>query len=53
MTPKTALTGQGTERTDVRVLQVIYSFERGDLPVYLGQQMDAFIRADPDGRVHG
>lgn len=35
--PKTALTGQGTERSDVRALQVIYSFERGTLPVYLGQ----------------
>ncbi|KZC16394.1 efflux transporter periplasmic adaptor subunit [Rhodanobacter sp. FW510-R12] len=43
VTPKTSLTGQSTERTDVRVLQAIYSFERGTLPVYLGQQMDAFI----------
>lgn len=43
VTPKTSLTGLSTERTDVRVLQVIYSFERGTLPVYLGQQMDAFI----------
>lgn len=49
VTPKTSLTGQGTERTDVRVLQVIYSFERGTLPVYLGQQMDAFIQAPPAG----
>jgi multidrug resistance efflux pump len=53
VTPKTSLTGQGSERTDVRVLQVIYSFERGDLPVYLGQQMDAFIRTGPDDRGHG
>jgi hypothetical protein len=29
----------------VRVLQVIYSFERSALPVYLGQQMDVFIEA--------
>ena len=42
---KTALTGQGTERSDVRVLQVVYSFERAALPVYLGQQMDVFIEA--------
>ena len=27
--PKTALSGQGTERPDVRVLQVVYSFARG------------------------
>jgi len=45
VTPKTSLTGQSTERTDVRVLQVVYSFERGKLPVYLGQQMDVFIAA--------
>ncbi len=47
VTPKTSLTGQSTERTDLRVLQVIYSFERGTLPVYLGQQMDAFIQTAP------
>lgn len=47
ITPKTSLTGLSTERTDVRVLQVIYSFERGTLPVYLGQQMDAFIEVPP------
>jgi HlyD family secretion protein len=45
--PKTSMTGQSTERTDVRVLQVVYSFERGKLPVYLGQQMDVFIAAPP------
>lgn len=45
--PKTALTGQGTERSDVRALQVLYSFERGALPVYLGQQMDVYIQAPP------
>lgn len=45
--PKTSLTGQSTERPDVRVLQVIYSAQRSALPVYLGQQMDAFIEAPP------
>jgi HlyD family secretion protein len=45
LVPKTSLTGQSTERSDLRVLQVVYSFERGNLPVYLGQQMDAFIQA--------
>ncbi|AXK73237.1 HlyD family efflux transporter periplasmic adaptor subunit [Lysobacter sp. TY2-98] len=43
VTPKPVLTGQGTERPDLRVLQLVYSFPRGDLPVYLGQQMDAYI----------
>jgi len=45
--PKTSLTGQSTERVDTRVLQVIYSFEEGTLPVYVGQQMDVFIEAPP------
>jgi HlyD family secretion protein len=43
--PKKSLTGDGTERVDTRVLQVIFSFERGDLPVFVGQQMDVFIDA--------
>ena len=47
VTPKTSLTGQSTERTDLRVLQVIYSFERGSFPVYLGQQMEAYVQAAP------
>lgn len=45
--PKTSLTGQSTERSDVRVLRVIYSFERKVLPVYVGQQMDVFVQAPP------
>ncbi len=45
--PKVSLTGQGTERTDMRVLQVIYSFDHGALPVYVGQQVDVFIEAQP------
>jgi hypothetical protein len=43
--PKTSLTGDTTERVDTRVLQVIYSFERGDLPIYAGQQMDIYVEA--------
>ena len=53
VTPKTSLTGQATERTDLRVLQVVYSFERGKVPVYLVQQMDAFIEAAPVDATHG
>lgn len=48
--PKTSLTGQSTERSDHRVLQVIYSFEATAFPVYLGQQMDAYIEAAPAER---
>jgi RND family efflux transporter MFP subunit len=47
--PKVSLTGQSTERTDTRVLQVIYSFDPAALPVYVGQQMDVFIEAPPIG----
>ena len=46
--PKTSLTGQATERTDVRVLQVVYSFPRDGLPVYLGEQLDVYLRAAPE-----
>jgi HlyD family secretion protein len=42
--PKVSLTSDSsTQRVDTRVLQVIYSFERGSLPVYVGQQMNVFI----------
>ena len=50
--PKKSLTGDSTERVDTRVLQVIFSFERGDLPIFVGQQMDVFIDA-PEARKMG
>lgn len=43
--PKKSLTGDSTERVDTRVLQVIYSFDRSDKPIYVGQQMDVYIDA--------
>jgi len=45
--PKVSLTGDSTERTDMRVLQIIYSFDPASLPVYVGQQMDVYIQARP------
>jgi HlyD family secretion protein len=45
--PKKSLTGDSTERVDTRVLQLIYSFDRSQLPIYAGQQMDVFIDAPP------
>jgi HlyD family secretion protein len=45
--PKVALTGDATQRTDTRVLQVVYSFDPGSLPVYVGQLTDVFIEAPP------
>lgn len=41
--PKRSLTGESSERVDTRVMQVIYSFDRGSLSVYPGQLMDVFI----------
>jgi HlyD family secretion protein len=41
--PKKSLTGESTERVDTRVLQVVYSFPRENLPVYAGQQVDVYI----------
>ncbi len=46
--PKKSLTGDGTERVDTRVLQVIYQVERDDLPLFVGQQLDVFIEAGPE-----
>jgi HlyD family secretion protein len=47
--PKKSLTGDTTERSDSRVLQVIYSFERAKLPVYVGQRLDVFIQSPATG----
>lgn len=43
--PKKSLTGDSTEQVDTRVLQALYSFDRKQLPIYVGQQMDVFIEA--------
>lgn len=43
--PKKSLTGDSTERVDTRVLQVIYSVEQRNLPIFIGQQMDVFIES--------
>lgn len=54
--PKQSLTGDPTERVDTRVLQVVYSFDPKTMPVYLGQEMDVYIKAErisPDVRYGG
>jgi multidrug resistance efflux pump len=44
--PKRSLTGLASERVDTRVLQVIYAIEgTPPVPLYVGQQVDAFIEA--------
>jgi RND family efflux transporter MFP subunit len=41
--PKTSLTGDNTEKVDTRILQIIYRFEKGAFPLYVGQLMDVYI----------
>jgi multidrug resistance efflux pump len=46
--PKKSLTGDNAERVDTRVLQVIYAVAPeavGDVPLYVGQQMDVYVEA--------
>lgn len=40
---KTNLTGKSTERTDTRVLQVVYGVTKTDFPLFVGEQLDVFI----------
>jgi HlyD family secretion protein len=43
--PKRSLTGASTERTDTRVLRVLYAITPGTLPVRVGQLLDVRIEA--------
>lgn len=45
--PKSSFTGETVERVDTRVLQVLYYFEKNDLPVYVGQVLDVYIESKP------
>ncbi|MFO0688380.1 MAG: efflux RND transporter periplasmic adaptor subunit [Myxococcota bacterium] len=47
--PKRALTGDGAERVDTRVLEVLYALPAQTPNVFVGQQMDVFIEAEPLG----
>jgi HlyD family secretion protein len=40
---RVALKGDSGERSDTRVLQVLYEFDPGKAPVYVGELMDVFI----------
>ena len=42
---KRDLSGDTAERIDTRVLEVVYSFDPKDKPIFVGQQMDVFIEA--------
>jgi len=44
--PKKNLTGLPTERTDTRVLQVLYALPaKIDFPLFVGQQLDVFVQS--------
>lgn len=45
--PKKSLTGDNTERVDVRVLQVIYEIDTQGKRLFVGQQLDVFVDASP------
>jgi HlyD family secretion protein len=47
--PKKSLTGDNSERVDTRVLQAIYAIREFPTPVYVGQQMDVYLRASSTG----
>ena len=47
MVPKKSLTGSNTERVDTRGLQVVFRLCKEDYPIYLGQLLDVFIKAEP------
>jgi HlyD family secretion protein len=44
---KQNLTGDISERVDTRVLHVIYKFKNDAEGIFVGQQMDVFIEAEP------
>lgn len=50
--PKRSLTGDSTERVDMRVLQALYQFDRHRLPAFVGQQVDVFIEAPGYDALH-
>lgn len=47
--PKKSLTGDNMERVDTRVLQVIYAIDSKGNPLYVGQQLDVYLKVDEMG----
>lgn len=47
MVSKSTLTGDTREKTDTRVLQVLYTFDRKSLPLYVGQVLDIYLEVVP------
>jgi HlyD family secretion protein len=51
--PKTSLSGSATERTDTRVLQVVYALDASEMRVFPGQAVDVFIELPAAPQVAG
>ena len=49
VSPKIELSNQKQEQVDLRVLPVIFRFEKKDAPVYPGQMVDVFIGQEATG----
>jgi HlyD family secretion protein len=49
MVSKQSPAGSIIERPGARVLHVIYTVEKADLPLYIGERLDVFIEAKPSG----
>jgi HlyD family secretion protein len=43
VSPKIELSNERQERVDLRVLPIIFRFEKKDVPVYPGQLVDVYI----------
>jgi HlyD family secretion protein len=53
VSPKIELSSQRTERVDVRVLPIIFSFDtQKDMPVYPGQLVDVYINAQLESKAN-
>lgn len=44
---KKNLTGESTERVDTRVLAVVYELQKAPVRLFVGQQLDVYIEAEP------
>lgn len=44
--PKRSLSGDGNERVDTRVQEIVYAFDNASIGTYVGQQMDVYIEAE-------
>lgn len=44
--PKKSLTGTTTERVDTRIIEVLYEITAKNQPLYIGQLVDIFIKAE-------